>query len=189
MIMIRRLTGTIVDTSPTGVVLDVSGVGYHIYTNHQGRTVPHDATYTYLTHLSVRETALDLYGFTDQTTLDIFELLISIPKIGPKSALQILEQADTTTLIQAAKTNDAGVLTKMAGIGKKTAERIVAGLHEKIEDLEFSQTISETPLQETEALDTLIALGYPPQEAREALKGIDSTQTLNEQIRTALQKL
>lgn len=187
--MIRRLTGAVVDTVSDGVVIDVHGVGYFVHTDVHGRTVPINSEACFFTHLSVRETALDIYGFLDKTTLDVFELLITIPKIGPKSALQILEQADTATLIQATKNNDAGILTKMAGIGKKTAERIVSGLGEKIDNLDTAYTNTQEAFQETEALDTLIALGYPPNEAREALKGIDTSTTLNEQVRAALRNL
>lgn len=187
--MIRLITGTVALSNHEGVVVDVNGVGYLIYTNHSGRSVSEGALVTFFTHLSVRETALDLYGFTDQQTLQLFELLIQVPKIGPKSALQILEQADLTTLVRAVRANDAGVLTKLAGIGKKTAERIVAGLNEKIETIELLGSNATEEYQETEALDTLIALGYPLQEAREALRGVDSALSLNEQVRAALRNL
>ena len=186
--MIRRLSGTIVDALPQGVVLDVGGVGYFLFTNQEGRDLPAQSPATFYTHHSVRETALDLYGFLEERTLRVFEILLSIPKIGPRSALQILDQADTNTLVEAGRSNDAAVLIKLSGIGKKTAERIVAGLNEKAEELEPLRDAAAPP-EQTEALDTLVALGYSPQAAREALKHIDQSGSLNEQVKEALRYL
>lgn len=187
--MIRSLTGTVVEATDAAVVLDVNGVGYLVHTVIDGRSLSQGTNVTFHTYLSVRENALDLYGFIDQTSLEVFGLLITIPKIGPKSALQILEQADTATLIQAAKTNDAGILTKLAGIGKKTAERITLGLHEKVERLEQYGNPTNQPPIETEALDTLVALGYPLAEARRALSNIDGSLPLSDQVKQALRVL
>ena len=96
--MIRKITGELVDISTTNVVLDVSGVGYLIYVSKSPANQRLGEVFSYWTHLAVRETALDLYGFTNRDELEIFELLLTLPKIGPKSALQIMSQAEIELL-------------------------------------------------------------------------------------------
>lgn len=152
--MIRQISGIVTDIGPTFVVINVSGVGYLIYTNAP-TSFQLDAPVRLFTHLAVRENALDLYGFIDRDTLEIFELLIELPKIGPKSALQILTQADVGLLKEAVQNDDPTYLSKLSGIGKKSAEKIVAGLKDKFEARGIADTI-----------DALVALGYPAHDAR-----------------------
>src|SRR5690606_3850094 len=108
-------------------VLDVHGIGYLVFISGK-TTYTHGDQCTLFTHLAVRENALDLYGFSTRDELSVFEALIKIPKIGPKTAIQILSQTDLTTLSRAVSSDDASYLSKMSGIGKKSAEKIVAGL-------------------------------------------------------------
>lgn len=168
--MIRQLSGTIVDLGPTYVVVSVGGIGYMVYTNsptaHQLESPIH-----FFTHLAVRENALDLYGFTDRDTLTVFEMLIELPKIGPKSALQILTAADITLLREASLNNDPSYLSKLSGIGKKSAEKIVAGLKDKFESMGYAETtvgggMSVVSAHVSDTIDALIALGYPASDAR-----------------------
>lgn len=174
--MIRTITGTVIALEPHAVVVNVGGVGYLLHTNAPSSTLIIGNDATLYTHLAVRENALDLYGFLDRDTLDVFELLITLPKIGPKSALQILTQADITLLKQAVANEDATYLSKMSGIGKKSAEKIVAGLKEKFE-VAYDPTIDTAP-SGTEAsvsyardtIDALVALGYSTEEARRVVR-------------------
>src|SRR5690606_22203464 len=101
-------------------------------------------------------------------TLEIFELLIELPKIGPKSALQILTAADITLLREAVRNDDPGYLSKLSGIGKKSAEKIVAGLKDKLEAMGYEDMGSSLPTNSAHAdtIDALIALGYPAHDAR-----------------------
>lgn len=190
--MIRQIRGTVASIGANQVVIDVQGVGYLVYTTAAfGYTL--EQTLCLHTHLAVRETALDLYGFATRDELDVFELLLTIPKIGPKSALEIMTKADITTLKQAVATHDAGYLTKVSGIGKKTAEKIVDGLKDAF--AEMASYISPGTEQNvapftTDAIDALVALGYPPVDARKVVLQLPPTiTTANEAVREALRIL
>ncbi len=175
MAMIRQLRGTLLESGELEVVIDVGGVGYLVHTP--------DAAFFAIggearlhTHLAVRENALDLYGFAETESLRVFELLLTLPKIGPKSALQILAQADVSLLREAVNKNDAGYLSKLSGIGKKSAEKIVVGLRDKLGTADNDAATSEIP-HAADTIDALIALGYAPQDARRVFIEITATNT------------
>ncbi len=191
--MIRQITGTIVATTPNAIVVDVHGVGYLIHTI-AGDSYQLGTTITVHTHLAVRETALDLYGFTNRDELDIFELLLTIPKIGPKSALEILTKADILTLKNAILPQDPSYLTKVSGIGKKTAEKIVLELKDAFDSTAYSTGSTATgetmPSYTADAIDALVALGYPPADVRKVVLQLPTTlTTANEAVREALKIL
>ncbi|MCA9365363.1 Holliday junction branch migration protein RuvA [Candidatus Kaiserbacteria bacterium] len=168
--MIKTLTGKIIPTT-AGVIVDINGVGYFVHTTSRDQQTAEKAKY--YTYLAVRETALDLYGFLNEDERSCFELLLSVPKIGPKSALQILEQTELSTLAEAIATEDASVLTKISGLGKKTAEAIVHNLKDKMDPTLYQlmsgagDTVSN---YDQDAFDALVALGYNPQSIRDVLK-------------------
>jgi holliday junction DNA helicase RuvA len=193
--MIRKITGTLIDIQNGSVVIDVNGLGYHIYV---AKIPPHHSLgsiFALHTHLAVRENALDLYGFSSIDDLGVFELLLTLPKIGPKSALQILAQADIELLKRAVSNNDAGYLSKMSGMGKKTAEKIVSGLAEKLDSYGLSVPSNENPHEQarpyvSDAIDALVALGYPQSDARKAVQQLPVTvTTATEAVREALKVL
>lgn len=188
--MIRTLTGTISGHTPNAVILTVAGVGYLVHTPRP-QQVPTATPITLQTYLAVRETALDLYGFLTDTDLQLFEALLTIQKIGPKSALDIMSKADTTTLLEAAHKKDASYLTKMSGIGAKTAEKIVAGLAPLAEThLPAGEDAGDTPAFVADAIDALVALGYPLADARGTVAALpDSVTTTNDAVREALKQL
>jgi Holliday junction DNA helicase RuvA len=167
--MIRQISGIVADIGISFVVVDVGGVGYLVYTNSPSSHLL-DAPIRLFTHLAVRENSLDLYGFPDRDTLEIFELLIDLPKIGPKSALQILTQADISLLREAVHNDDPGYLSKLSGIGKKSAEKIVSGLKDKFESRGYDEvsirSSGSAPTHTSDTIDALIALGYPAMDAR-----------------------
>lgn len=169
MSMIRQISGIVTDLGTSFVVVDVNGVGYLVYTNSPSSHLLNTPTRLY-THLAVRENSLDLYGFIDRDTLEIFELLIDLPKIGPKSALQILTQADISLLREAVRNDDPGYLSKLSGIGKKSAEKIVSGLKDKFESRGYDEvsirSSGSAPTHTSDTIDALIALGYPAMDAR-----------------------
>lgn len=192
------LRGTIATTNETTVVLDVHGVGYLLHVVARANAFLIGSEALFHTYLAVRENALDLYGFTDLDQLQIFELLIELPKIGPKSAIQILRQADVALLRRAVNQNDATYLSKMSGIGKKSAEKIVVGLKEKLGDMIDSEGSREdAPLPERtyahDTIDALITLGYQQDEARRVVRQIaehhPEIATSPEALKLALQKL
>ena len=140
------------------------------------------------THQHVREDAVELYGFKNLEDLELFELLISISGVGPKTGLGVFAIATASDIKEAIARGDSGLLTKVSGIGKKTAERIVLELRDKVSQLAFYDKLSGAKtLPSSDEIDALMALGYSLQQAREALSQIDQSLTDSSQkIRAAL---
>ena len=188
MAMIGYLKGTILHTDLKSVVLDVSGVGYKIHTNTahiEGKPENKSGKPAeFWTYLAVRENALDLYGFGKREELEFFELLITVSGIGPKSAMAIMSVATLGNLRNAIATGDTSHLTKVSGVGKKNAEKIVLELKDKLEGSEVREFISG----DVDALEALKSLGYGEREAREALKKADGD-TTEQKVRSALKNL
>lgn len=183
--MIRTLRGTILDKNLFEVVVDVHGIGYLVRTPSDITSFERDAEITLHTYLAVRENALDLYGFLTTEELEMFELLIDLPKIGPKTAMQIMSQADVALLRKAALSGDSVYLSKVSGIGKKSAEKIVIGLRDKFgaEDL----LPGEHHEGDHDVIDALMTLGYSQKESRDALARLDPSLTnTNDRIKAAL---
>jgi holliday junction DNA helicase RuvA len=190
-IMIRFIEGIVASISSNGAVILVNGLGYHVHTIKKTALLPNDQVALH-TYLAVRETALDLYGFTNQSELDCFELLLTIPKIGPKSAMQILDQADVSLLLEAINLEDPAHLTKLSGISKKTAEKIVSELKGKVELLSYANNSVAADANTdvyNDAFDTLLTLGYNPINIRRVLESLDQTTTTSQLVRQALQQL
>lgn len=187
--MISALSGTVRHKDLNALVVDVSGIGYKVLVpTETALEVTLSQPIFLWTHLVVRETSLELFGFLDKETLNIFELLITISGIGPKTALGILNVATPATLRQAVATGDTSYLTRVSGIGKKNAEKIVLELKDK---LKVSQ--EDTPLDtriEGDALEALVSLGYSERDAREALKKVPKETTgASERVKAALKLL
>ncbi len=182
--MIASIRGTVTGVSKSSLIIDVGGVGYRIYTTEAtalSYSVGSPAELS--TYLAVRENALDLFGFENTAELSFFELLLEVPGIGPRSALNILSIADIRTLREAIASKNAGYLTRVSGIGKKSAEKIVITLQDKV--------TKGTPIgnldSEADALEALRALGYSPKEARDALQEVPREITdVGERVRAAL---
>ncbi len=189
--MISHLRGTILEVTERYAVLEVGGMGYKVYcavdTLAGLRAGVEAALHTYL---AVREDALDLYGFPTADEKNFFELLISVSGIGPRSALGILSVATTDTLKRAIGTGDTSYLTKVSGIGRKTAEKVVLELRDK---MRAHVDMKETPhalRAESDVVEALKALGYSQNEARDALKEVtDEHVGTNARIREALKIL
>ena len=171
--MIGSLEGTISHTEIGFVILSVGGVGYKVHIPLQmageleARRAGGKETVRLWTHLAVREDALDLYGFEDRESLNFFEMLIKISGIGPKSALNIISISSLANLKQAVSEGDLPYLTKISGIGRKTAEKIVLELRDKIP---ASGAPTSSLQSETDALEALESLGYNRKEAQDALR-------------------
>ncbi|MFQ5661926.1 MAG: Holliday junction branch migration protein RuvA [Candidatus Paceibacteria bacterium] len=190
--MIAQLKGEIAQIDANSVVLMVSGIGYRV--NVMPETIKEikdsgNTTISLKTHLAVRETSLDIYGFLNTDELEFFEMLISISGIGPKSGLAILSVADVNTLKAAVSSGDSSYLTKVSGIGRKSAGKIILELRDKLGAIE-GKTDSDQMRDEMETLEALQALGYSIREARDAMKKIDKTTTgAGDRIREALKIL
>lgn len=190
--MIRMITGTIEDVGENWLIVNVHGIGYLVACPTLASSFTENTTVTLYTHLAVRETALDLYGFPQKAELEMFELLLSIPKVGPKSALQIMTQASPTLLIEAAQKGDAVYLHKLSGIGKKTAENIVGHLSKKLDKLPSSIATPSENLSavQTDAIDALVSLGYDLTTARETILDLPSEKaTVNSLVTQALKAI
>lgn len=188
--MIGELSGTITNKGAGYVILSVEGVGYKVYvTAETYQTLADGNEATLQTHLAVREDSLTLFGFQEHEELRFFELLIGVSGIGPKSALAILSLTDTRTLAAAILRGESAHLTKVSGIGRKNAEKIVLELRDKLGSFEDAAA-SGTLAADSEALEALEALGYGVRQAREALKDVPSEiETTGERIKEALKRL
>ncbi|MDB5224662.1 MAG: Holliday junction helicase RuvA, holliday junction helicase RuvA [Candidatus Adlerbacteria bacterium] len=170
--MIGKLTGHFDGTTPDGAALiDVGGVGYAVRTPAATlEAMRHNVgapTVLYV-HTSVREDALDLFGFATEEELVFFRQLTSVSGVGPKTGVGILNVSDIGTLKRSIARGDATALTKVFGIGKKSAERIVVELRDKL--AEEGDDRGGYPEGDEEVLEALMALGYSASEARKALK-------------------
>lgn len=195
--MISYLKGKIVHKSPTEVVIDVNGVGYAVTiplsTFEKLRQVNGEATI--LTYMHVREDILQLYGFATEPERELFKLLISVSGIGPKMAQGILSGMSAFELKEAVVQGDLAALTSISGIGRKTAERIVVELRDKLGRVEASDSATMTTSQQlkmrSEAVVALISLGHSRANAEHALRealngGVNKDLPVEELIRLAL---
>lgn len=170
--MIGRLKGQIAHIEAKYIILDVNDVGYKIFTTSDIMTKlgKDEKKIVLWTYLAVRENSLDLYGFLSLSELNFFELLLTISGIGPKTALGILNSASVYSLETAIQTGDTSHLTKVSGIGKKVAEKIVRELENKIEKVAHTAESKSAMKNDSDALEALTSLGYSQSEAREVLK-------------------
>jgi len=183
--MIARLEGKIKMRGDRFLIIEVNGVGYKVFAIP--KTIKNPPT-AFWTHLHVRENALELYGFEEYQEMEFFEMLIQISGIGPKSAIGILSVASLDTLKKAISGGETSYLTKVSGIGRKTAEKIVLELKEKLGEL--SEAGKMVFKEDQDVLGALESLGYSRQEARETLKQIPETiQGTGQRIKEALKIL
>ena len=169
--MIRALKGTLGSIHPNHAIVfaGLTEIFLHIHTH-------------------VREDQLSLYGFMTEDELSMFELLISVSGIGPKVAIGILAIAEPKTIRAAILHKDPSILTRVSGVGKKTAEKVIVELQNKVSSADVSDQAGA--LAEQESIEALTALGYSVTEAREALKGIpDDVTSVGERLKLALKSL
>ena len=202
--MFYSITGKVILTEPGTVVIETGGIGYRLTVS--GKTLGYAAenagpeNVSLFTYLSVREDAIELFGFYSKSELDMFKRLISVSGVGPKAAISILTQLSPAELGSAVISGDYKLLTKAPGIGKKIAERILLELKDKIAGESFSlsgnagdlslNTSVADPDKLFDAENTLLVLGYTRGEIADSLRGIDiNSLSLEEIIKAALKKL
>lgn len=193
--MIGRLTGKLLSCEPGQVLLDVCGVGYEVeipfttFTEIHGQEGP----VTLHTHFVVREDAQLLFGFASLSEREMFRTLIKVNGVGPKVGLAILSGLDAASLAAAVMGNDLKAFTAVPGIGKKTAERLMVELRDKVEALSGSGSAPVGTLVQDVAGDAesaLIGLGYKPQEAARAIAQVEEPgEDVETLIRQALKEL
>lgn len=188
--MIYSLSGKLLHKKQQFIVVDVGGVGFRV-------TVPETVNQelpavgvavSLFTHMHVREDALDLYGFKTEKELSLFESLISISGIGPKSGINIMNVAQVDQLVAAINEGRMELLVKASGIGKKTAERVILELKGKLDFGGSSKTISLME-GDIDLEETLVGLGFTKQQAKATVSRIDpSIKGFNERLKEALKK-
>jgi holliday junction DNA helicase RuvA len=188
--LIGRITGKLVEKHPPQVVIDAHGVGYEI-------DVPMSTFYnlpatgeTVILHtqLIVREDAQLLYGFGTEEERKVFRQLLKISGVGPKLALSVLSGLSINDLAHAVAAQETGRLTKIPGVGKKTAERLLLELKDKL-DVAVTGRVEKPASAGDDAMNALLALGYNDREAQQALKHVPAGLGLSETIRAALKSL
>lgn len=187
--MIGSIKGKITLKTEKFLLVETGGIGYKVSVSPDtlSKTQKDREVFLFI-HTHVREDALDLYGFLNNEELEFFEMLINVSGIGPRGALAILGIASLQTLKKAIGTGDISYLTKISGIGKKTAEKIVIELRDKIAN-EASEKGGAFLQGELDALEALKSLGYSQNEAREALKKVSPENNTNAKIKEALKIL
>ncbi|MBI4205919.1 MAG: Holliday junction branch migration protein RuvA [Betaproteobacteria bacterium] len=189
--MIGRLSGKLIAKHPPQILIDVQGVGYEI-------DVPMSTLYqlpatgaevTLLTHLIVREDAHHLYGFATESERTAFRQLLRISGVGARTALAVLSGMSVAELQQAVRAQDSGRFTKVPGIGKKTAERLLLELRDKLELAGVAIPAVGAPDSGNDIVNALLALGYNDREAAWALKQLPAGAGVTEGIRQALKLL
>ncbi|WP_194790155.1 Holliday junction branch migration protein RuvA [Pseudomonas sp. UFMG81] len=199
--MIGRLRGTLAEKQPPHLIVDVNGLGYEL-------EVPMTTLYrlpkvgevvTLHTHQVVREDAHLLYGFAEKRERELFRELIRLNGVGPKLALALMSGLEVDDLVRCVQAQDAAVLVRVPGVGKKTAERLLVELKDRFKAWETSPAmftlVSDGPLPaasvntaEADAVSALVSLGYKPQEASKAISAIEGKANLSseELIRRSL---
>lgn len=195
--MIGRLTGVLLEKNPPSLLIDVHGVGYEVDAPMSTfyALPPLGDTTALFTHLVVREDAQLLYGFGTRTERVLFRALLKVNGVGAKVALAILSGLSTDEFLNCIATKDVNALTRVPGIGKKTAERLLIELQDKIETLGLgmgslpsgSLPLEEGPSAREQAEEALVSLGYKPAEATRLLdKHAEAGQSVEQMIRAAL---
>jgi Holliday junction DNA helicase RuvA len=186
--MIASIQGTVAATDSHHIVVVVNGIGYQIF-------VPEPLNYHYddvaflHTTLIVREDSLTLYGFQTVDEREVFDTLIKVNGVGPRMALAILSTMTIDSLRNAVHTERAELLTRVPGIGKKTAQKIVLDLKDKLGEGLGGMPVVEFSDVNTEVMDALVSLGYSIVEAQTAIQSIpkDAPNTVEDRVRLALQ--
>jgi Holliday junction DNA helicase RuvA len=188
--MIASLTGVIQAKGDRFVIIETQGIGYRVFvTPAMLAEAKKGSTITLFTHHHVAESADDLFGFSAVNEVSFFELLLSISNVGPKTALAVMGIATLDELQSAIQHGDPTILTKVSGVGRKTAERIVLELKEKVDvAIDFQGT--EAMRDDAAVIDALVSLGYTRNEARVALRKVAKETTgVSDRVREALKHL
>lgn len=179
--MIAQIQGTVIDVFDKGVVIDTGSIGYAVFTP---ATIELGKFVIFYTHLVIKEDAQELYGFQNKEERMLFNSLISVSGVGPKTALQMLIMYPLNEIIRAIHSGDSKAISLVPGIGKKTAEKVIIDLHDKLKNLQTEEQKSSTDL-----VEALLSLGFKDYDIRLALPTVDSGLPLEKQITIALQIL
>jgi Holliday junction DNA helicase RuvA len=192
--MIGRIAGELIEKQPPFILVDVNGVGYEI--EAPASTLANlpaiGARIVLHTHLIVREDAQVLCGFISEQERQLFRLLIKVNSVGAKLALGILSGMSTENFVRCVHDKDAAALTKLPGVGKKTAERLIIEIRDRLKDMDMSAAVVNAPDTQSisggddgamhDAISALVSLGYKPQEASRLLQHVEMNGQSSEAI-------
>ena len=188
--MIATLRGEIIQIEDNALVVEVGGVGLRVFVPAQlrGRLKTGEAILLY-THLVVREDALTLYGFESQSDRELFNMLLGVDGVGPKVALSVLSTLTVDTVQRAVFADEAEILSRVPGVGKKTAQKIALHLKDRLKPIDALSKIASMSDADSEVLAALTALGYSVIEAQTAIQALpkDAPKDVEERLRMALQ--
>ena len=191
--MIGFLTGKIISAKPTQILLDVNGVGYKVSISiNTFEKISGKENISLYIYTSVKEDSISLFGFHSEAEKEMFELLISISGVGPKSALGLLSGISTDDLKRAIITNNTERIVAVPGIGRKTAERLILELKNKVGDIKEEGVTPAKPSAQKEAISALTTLGYNIASSEKAVNKILSELpdcSLEELIKNSLKEL
>jgi Holliday junction DNA helicase RuvA len=188
--MIATLRGEIIQVEENALVVEVGGVGLRVFVPAplRGRVKGGEGIVLY-THLVVREDALSLYGFESQAERDLFNMLLGVNGVGPRVSLAILSTLTLDTVQRAVYAEESDILGRVPGVGKKTAQKIILYLHDRLKPADALAKIAALSDQDSEVLAALTALGYSVVEAQTAIQSLpkDAPTGVEERLRMALQ--
>lgn len=188
--MIAILRGEITQIEETALIVEVGGVGLRVFVPAplRARVKTGEAAFLF-THLVVREDALTLYGFESQADRDLFNMLLGVDGVGPKVALSVLSTITLDAIQRAIFADEAELLSRVPGVGKKTAQKMALHLKDKLKPLDALKHVATMSDADSEVLAALTALGYSVVEAQSAIQSIpkDASDDPGERLRLALQ--
>ena len=188
--MIATLRGEITQIEDHAIVIEVGGAGLRVLVPAplRGRMKVGEVAFLY-THLIVRETELTLYGFESQSDRELFHLLLGVDGVGPKVALSVLSTMNIETVQRAVFSNEPELLSRVPGVGKKTAKKIALYLHDRLKPVDALKAVAAMSDTDSEVLAALTAFGYSVVEGQAAIQSIlkDAPDDVEERLRLALQ--
>ncbi len=189
--MIATLRGEVTQVEDNAVIVETGGIGIRVMLPKplRERLKTGEAVFLF-THLVVREEAWSLYGFDSQTERELFTILLGVDGVGPRTALSVLSTLNVETVQRAVFTDDADLLSRVPGIGKKTAQKMLLYLHDRLKPAEGLERIAALTDADSEVLAALTSLGYSVVEAQTAIQSLpkDAPQDVETRLRLALQQ-
>lgn len=182
--MISYLKGKVLEKTTNFLIVENQGIGYKVFVTPEALESKVGEEVSFYTYFKVSDDGQALFGLPNFETLQFFEMLITVSGVGPKVALAILSSARVDAVKQAIASQDAGIFTRISGVGTKTAEKIIVELKNKMGVLTGTVGTSSG-----EVFDALIALGYSQKEVREVINKLDASASTGDQIKQALKVL
>lgn len=190
--MITTLRGTVIQIEDNAVIVEIGGVGLRVFIPQNNlKELKINENIFLHTHMVVREDAINLYGFNTASDRLLFNMLLGVDGVGPKVALSVLSTLDRETIQQAVIKNQDDTFSRVPGVGRKTAQKIIIHLHDKLKPASGLEQLASLTDVDSEVLSALTALGYSIVEAQQAIQHLpkDAPEAVEERLRLALQNI